>query len=60
MQAVNNRILSFYPLAHFLPSNLLPGYKLEANGYHEMTHAASSSVMCHVNAINTQPKPVGC
>lgn len=60
MQAVNNRILSFYPLAYFLPSNSSPDYKLEANGYHEMTHVASHSVMCHVNPINTQPKPVGC
>ena len=60
MQAINNTILSFYPLAHFLPSNSSPGYKLEANGYHEMTHAASSPVMCHVNVIITQPKPVGC
>ena len=25
-----------------------------------MTHTASNPVMCHVNPINIQPKPVGC
>ena len=61
-KAVKNNQNSFplFSNSHFSPSNSPPGYKLGANRYREITYATSNPVMCHMNSINIQLKPVGC